>query len=143
MAGGGNQADGDARFQIAPMIDLILTLLVFFMSSVALKQTENELALLLPGIPPIIGKTTGAKIELMVVIEEDESLSVNGASLATGANRELTALRTLIREQIDLFDNTLPVVICPSPDARHVRIIEVLDACAAEGVKNISFGEKS
>ena len=32
MGGGGGGGDGDPEFQIAPMIDVLLVLLIFFMS---------------------------------------------------------------------------------------------------------------
>jgi biopolymer transport protein ExbD len=47
MGGGGGGGDGDPEFQIAPMIDVLLTLLIFFMSitSSQVEQLDNDLVL--------------------------------------------------------------------------------------------------
>lgn len=45
--GGGNSESGEPEFQIAPMIDVLLTLLIFFMSitSSQVEQLDNDLTL--------------------------------------------------------------------------------------------------
>jgi biopolymer transport protein ExbD len=47
MGGGGGGGDGEPEFQIAPMIDVLLTLLIFFMSitSSQVEQLDNDLKL--------------------------------------------------------------------------------------------------
>jgi biopolymer transport protein ExbD len=47
MGGGGGGGDGEPEFQIAPMIDVLLTLLIFFMSitSSQVEQLDNDLTL--------------------------------------------------------------------------------------------------
>jgi biopolymer transport protein ExbD len=37
------------------------------------------------------------------------------------------------------FGTTNPVIIQPAPDVRQERIVNVLNAAAAAGVKNLSF----
>jgi biopolymer transport protein ExbD len=138
MAGGGGGSDGDCGFQIAPMIDLILVLMVFFMSTVALKQVENELPIALPG--KALGDTPPSKVDLNVTIEADGSISLNGEAVADQADKELPTLRARLKEQVDLFDDKIPVVIIPQSDVKHGRVIDVLNACSAANIRNISFG---
>jgi hypothetical protein len=45
-----------------------------------------------------------------------------------------------LTEQITLFDDKIPVIISPQPDVNHSRVIDVLNACVAAHVKNITFG---
>lgn len=139
MAAGGEKADGDVGFQIAPMIDLILVLMVFFMSTVALKQVENELGITLPGTAQM-AKTQAAAVDLRIGIDLDGSISLNDAPIATASDKDLEQLRARLKEQVDLFGDKIPVVIVPQPDVPHHRIIDVLNACSATKVKNISFG---
>lgn len=140
MAGGGGGADGDVGFQIAPMIDLILVLLVFFMSTVALKQVENELGIQLPGTSSVKDSSASQKVEQTVSIDVDGSVSVNNEQVGNAQDRDLEGLRTKLKEQCALFGDSTPVIIVPGPDVLHARVIDVLNACSASGVKNISFG---
>jgi biopolymer transport protein ExbD len=140
MAGGGEKSDGDVGFQIAPMIDLILVLLVFFMSTVALKQIENELGIQLPGTTSAKDSSASQKVEQMVKIEGDNSVTVNDEQVGSGQDKDLQGLRAKLKEQTALFGDQTPVIIIPGPDVVHARVIDVLNACSASGVKNISFG---
>jgi biopolymer transport protein ExbD len=139
MAGVSSGSDGDMGFQIAPMIDLILVLMVFFMSTVALKQVENELGITLPGSKPL-SKTEAKNVDMNITIELDQSVSLNGDAMGAKEDEDLSNLREKLKEQIELFDDKIPVVITPNPDVPHKRVIEVLNACSAAKVKNLSFG---
>jgi biopolymer transport protein ExbD len=48
-------------------------------------------------------------------------------------------LRGKIKQCLDLFGEKQPIVIQPQPKVRQQRIVDVLNACAAVGVKNLSF----
>lgn len=140
MAVGGGNTDGDVGFQIAPMIDLILVLMVFFMSTVALKQVEQEIGVALPG--PVDGlKKTGAKdMPMNISIEPDGSVSMNEETLGDPQDAELPRLRERLIEQIKLYGDKIPVILSPYPDILHQRVVNVLNACTEAKVKNISFG---
>ncbi len=139
MAGGGGGSDGDVGFQIAPMIDLILVLMVFFMSTVALQQVENELGITLPGTG--VGKSEANKeVPMNIGIDEEGVVTLNSEPKGDPKDRDLPNLRAALREQVKLFNDKIPVVIIPQPDVPHRRVIDVLNACSDVGVKNISFG---
>lgn len=140
MAGGGEKADGDVGFQIAPMIDLILVLMVFFMTTVALKQVENELGITLPGQSAAMANTQVAKVDLRIGIDLDGSISLNDAPIGAPHDKDLLQLRSRLKEQVDLFGDKIPVTIVPQSEVPHRRIVDVLNACSATKIKNISFG---
>ena len=139
MAGSGGGADGDAGFQIAPMIDLILVLMVFFMSTVALKQVENELSIQLPGTS-LQSTDAAPTVELNIGIDPDGSVNVNNEPMGDAKDKKLEKLSARLKEQIKLFGEKSPVIIAPQPDATHGRVIDVLNACSVAKVQNISFG---
>jgi biopolymer transport protein ExbD len=139
MASGGGNADGDVGFQIAPMIDLILVLLVFFMSTVALKQVETELGIGLPG-KSLANTEAKLSVDMNIGIEADGSVTLNADPVGDAKDKDLQKLRDKLMEQIGLFDDKIPITICPQPDVVHSRVIDVLNACVGAKVKNITFG---
>ena len=48
MAGSVGSEDGDIGFQIAPMVDVVFVLMLFFMASAGVQVVEKELAMNLP-----------------------------------------------------------------------------------------------
>jgi biopolymer transport protein ExbD len=139
MAGGASNADGDVGFQIAPMIDLILVLMVFFMATVALKQVENELGIALPG-KGLANSQANQTVDLNIGIEMDGTVSLNNEPVGNPNDIDLQDLRARLKEQISLFDDRIPVVINPQPDVPHQRVVQVLNACSAAKVRNLCFG---
>jgi biopolymer transport protein ExbD len=51
MGGGGGGGDGEPEFQIAPMIDVLLTLLIFFMSITSAEVLKIDADITLPIAP--------------------------------------------------------------------------------------------
>lgn len=140
MANHDSGLEDDIGFQIAPMIDLILVLMVFFMSTVALKQVENELGITLPGKAPL-KQTDASRVGITVGIEVDGSVTLNSDLVGEPRDQKLSLLRTRLVEQVQLFDDKTPVIIAPQPSVPHGRVIDVLNACSAAKVKNIAFRE--
>ena len=48
MAGSVGSEDGDIGFQIAPMVDVVFVLMLFFMASAGQQVVERELSVALP-----------------------------------------------------------------------------------------------
>ncbi len=130
--------NGDLGFQIAPMVDVVFVLMLFFMASAGLQTAEKELGINLPS-----GRTaTGAEepiTPILVQIGSDGQVLINSQSFDTSESADLSATR----EQLKLlmsYGGRDPVIIQPAPDVRQERIMQVLAAAAAAGVKNLSFG---
>lgn len=139
MASVGNE-DGDAGFQIAPMVDVVFVLMLFFMASAGSQVAERELNINLPGSKSPSGVATALPpTPLMVDISPEGRVSVNGTVHGTGSDKDLNHLRELFKNTIVQFDNKDPVIIRPHADAKHERIMDVLNAAGASGVKNLSF----
>lgn len=137
MAGGGVSEDGDAGFQIAPMVDVVFVLLLFFMASAGSQVLEKELNISLPsGRAP---STSGVpSTPIIVVIQPNGEVVVNSQSY--GLSKELPELRKWIRDTIERFGDKDPFIIQPDPQTPHERIMDVLNAAQAAGVSKLSFG---
>ena len=138
MAGSVGSEDGDIGFQIAPMVDVVFVLMLFFMACAGQQVTENELNIALPsGAPATPGSTP--KTPILIDISADGQVTMNNQSFGTPADKNLTALRDWLQNAIAQYGGEDPVNIRPNAETRHERIIDVLNAAAAANVKNLSF----
>lgn len=135
MASSIHSQDGEVGFQIAPMVDVVFVLMLFFMACAGFRATERELNIALPkpaasGLPEEIAVT--------IDITSDGQVVANGQSFGVGSDKQLPALRSWLKT-VQGFDTKAPVFIRPSSDARHERIMDVLGACRAAGVEKVTF----
>jgi len=128
--------DGDIGFQIAPMVDVVFVLMLFFMASAGSQIVTKELSVNLPS--GVTGQSTGIT-PIVIEISGDGVVSMNTTSYGQPGDKNLPALRDWLKNAIDTFGDKDPVIIRPAPDAKHERIIDVLNAAAASGVKNLTF----
>ena len=134
MASSAASENGDPGFQIAPMVDVVFVLMLFFMASAGMKMREMELPIQLPGAgesvsPPIV-----------IAIDSDGRVSINEQTYGAAGDKSLGELRGWLRGVIAQFGIGEPVIIRPASDARHERIMQVLNAAAASGVVKVTFG---
>ena len=136
MAGSVGSEDGEIGFQIAPMVDVVFVLMLFFMASAGSQVVEKELNINLPA-----GKGAGGSTVTPIVIDvgSDGVVSMNNQPYGQPNDRTLTALRDWLKNAIETLGDKDPVIIRPSPDAKHERIIDVLNAAGASNVKNLTF----
>ncbi|MBI2437188.1 MAG: biopolymer transporter ExbD [Lentisphaerae bacterium] len=131
------EKDEPCQLQMGPMMDCTFLLLLYFIASSQIKIEEKYLGLLVPGNAP----TTPQPLmpELTVAIKENGQVFCNELPMGASDDRLLPLLQGKLKQCIDLFGEKQPVVIHPQPKVRQQRIIDVLAACAAAGVKNLSF----
>jgi biopolymer transport protein ExbD len=130
------------ELQIAPLIDVVFLLLIYFMVTAALIKKEGDISFMLPAN---IAQEDVVEIPVEVLIEigVDGTVQVEGMRFsASDRNLEslvgqLAGLKAIAASQHSPFF----VNILPNQDALHERIIDVMDACAAAGVKNLSFSK--
>jgi len=138
MSGSVGSEDGDVGFQIAPMVDVVFVLLLFFMAMAGTQQTELELSINLPGGgAPSKGPPS---TPIIIDINQDDSIVVNGKTFDSPTTKNLVQLQGWLSETIKMFGSKDPVIIRPSMETTQERIIDVLNAAAAAKVTNLSFG---
>jgi biopolymer transport protein ExbD len=139
MAGSVGSDEGDYGFQIAPMVDVVFVLMLFFMASAGMQVVEKELGINLPS-----GRSSGRagdipRTPIIIDISADGQVSMNNQGYGTADDKNLTPLREWLKNAIEQFGDKDPVIIRPAPEARHERVMDVLNAAAASGVKNLTF----
>ena len=134
MASSAASENGDPGFQIAPMVDVVFVLMLFFMASAGMRMREMELPIKVPGTgesksPPIV-----------IVIGSDGRVSINEKTYGTAGDQSLGDLRQWLTCVITQFGIEEAVIIRPASDVRHERLMQVLNATAASGVLKVTFG---
>ncbi len=124
-------------FQIAPMVDVVFVLMLFFMASAGIQRTEKELGINLPSGRAATNQTDPVT-PILVQIGSDGQVQIQSVSYDSPGSPDLPGVRDRLKELVS-YGGKDPVIIQPAPDVRQERVIQVLNAAAAAGVKNLSF----
>lgn len=129
-----------AELQIAPLIDVVFLLLIYFMVTASMIKKEADLSFMLPPITDT-SEPVAEPLEVLIEVSEIGEISINGIVYGqTGVNLDdLVATLITYREAAKASKSEFIVSILPSDKALHGRIIRVMDACAVAKVKNMSF----
>ena len=134
-------SDGNLGFQIAPMIDVVFVIMLFFMVMAGAVKVERELNTKLPGSAETSGPTDFVD-EIIINIAEDGEVTLNDEPMDPPSSREMTNLRgTLMRlkQASDAAKAPTLVTIVSEPEAKYSRTIDVLDALAVAAIENVTF----
>ncbi len=131
----------DVGFQIAPMIDVVFVILVFFMSLAAQIRIEQILQTKLPGMS-VAGTPTEFVDEQMLQVSEDGEVSLNDEIYDSPTSRDLPQLTSTLgqlKASSDAAKSKLVVTLISNPDSPYYRTIDVLNSLAVAGVTNVTF----
>ncbi len=133
--------DGNLGFQIAPMIDVVFVIMLFFMVMAGAVKVERELNSKLPAIAETTGPTDFVD-EMVINIAENGEVSLNDEPMDTATSKDMPTLRaTLMRlkQASDAAKSPTLVTIVSEPEAKYSRTIDVLDALAMAQIDNVTF----
>lgn len=128
----------DPEFQIAPMIDILLVLLVFFMSisSTQVLQTNDKVRL------PVAkeGKQAGGNESGLVIVNVLWSPLNNIGTLDVNGQKYNLAqeIAPLIKAEVSKTSTTR-VLIRADKDVKYDYLRSVLKAAALAGISNVTF----
>ena len=131
----------DIGFQIAPMIDVVFVILVFFMSLAAQIRIEQILQTKLPGLA-VAGTPTEFVDEQILQVSEDGEVTLNDEPFDDPADHalpQLTATLTQLKASSDAAKSKLVVTLISHPDSPYSRTIDVLNSLAAADVAHVTF----
>src|SRR3954454_1807644 len=127
---------GQAQFhhpgiQLAPLVDVLLLLLIFFLLTWNAARNENELDVKIPKASA--AKEKSAPIgDVIVNVKADGNVVVNRRTL-TGAD-----LGQMLQRLVKLNPDQA-VVIRGDEAGAYKNIINVLNVCSEAGVSNVAF----
>ena len=128
------------ELQITPLIDVVFLLVIFCRVTASLIKKEADLSFMLPAKVDTIDPIT-LPIEVLIEVNEGGDILINDMVFGRGTTNLDDLINTLLSYKVaaESSQSDLIVNILPADEAVHGRIVQVMDACAAADVKNMSF----
>ena len=147
MAGGGGGSEsGEPEFQVAPMIDVLLTILVFFMTITSAQVLKVDKTIQLP-IAKDAQKKDNTRAEAILNVRwklpPKKRTSFSTIALITNATEMVGPLKTARitgEKKVTAGANpTFRAVIRGDRDVPAIFVSQAMNACAEAGITDISF----
>jgi biopolymer transport protein ExbD len=146
MAGGGGGGDGEPEFQIAPMVDVLLVLLIFFMSITSAQVLKVDKSIELPLSANAL-KKDNQRAEAIVNVKWDASAKKASFSMddrlytdPAELSKALGAAKKAGETKVTQGPNpTFRCVIRGDREATARSISRAMNAAAEAGISDISF----
>src|SRR5215212_2181393 len=117
--------------QLAPLVDVLLLLLIFFLMTWNAARNENELDVKIPKASSAKEKSTPIG-DVVVNVKADGNVVVNRRTL-TGAE-----LSDMLKNLVQLYPDQA-VVIRGDETGAYKNVVGVLNICSEAGVTNVAF----
>ncbi len=130
-----SEPEGNLDFQIAPMVDVIFILILFFMCSAGATKVENELSLKLPGR---LSQDQPLRMldEQIIEIDENGQIILNNQQMNTAG---LSATLQRYKAISDDSKSATVITILTAKNTKYQRIIDVLNECAVAKIESVTF----
>ena len=147
MAGGGGGTDsGEPEFQIAPMIDVLLVILIFFMTITSASVLKVDKSITLPPAKNAQKKDNSRAEAIVNVRWKPETRRAEFVyedrvyPQAAAIVDQLKTARITGEKQITSGQNpTFRAVIRGDRDVPAIHVSQAMNACAEAGISDISF----
>lgn len=126
---------------IAPMIDVVFLLLVYFMVSSSIQKQEADMGFSLPAVVKS-SEPIAFPDEQVIEIDDEGQVSVNGYEYddpSSASYSDLALMLSRFREAALASQSTARVTIAPSDATPHQTVVRVMDACEEAGLEAVSF----
>src|SRR5687768_136190 len=117
--------------QLAPLVDVLLLLLIFFVMTWNAARNENELAVKVPKAS-CAKERTATMGDVVGNVEADGNVVVNRRTLS-GAE-----LGDMLRNRVQLYPEQA-VVIRGDESGAYKNVLGVLNICSGAGITNVAF----
>jgi biopolymer transport protein ExbD len=135
----------NAGFQIAPMIDVVFVIMLFFMVMANSVKVEYELKTALPGVAQTTNEEVVMPDEITIAVSEDGLVTMNeevyDAEIPPEAKKLPTLTDSLVRLKKDADDRNSKVLVTlvTEEQAKYGRIIDVMNALSKAKITNVTF----
>ena len=144
MAGGGGGGDGEPEFQVAPMIDVLLVLLIFFISITSTQVLRLDQSIRLPVASNAVKKSNTRNEAVVNVkwIDRKAVFNLNDRDFTRADDLVpvLTAARQAAATSGRASENPeFRLVIRGDKDCPALHVNRAMNAAAAAGISDIAF----
>ena len=118
-------------FPLAPMIDILFLLLIFFIATYAYQQVEREMSVALP----VSDESTSLEqstSDIIINITKEGNIIVNRRQVS------INQLKGLLEQASEVL-GVDSVLIRADKKTYHEYVVDVLDVCAGLDIKKVSF----
>jgi biopolymer transport protein ExbD len=139
MAGGGGGGDGEPEFQIAPMIDVLLVLLIFFMTITTAQVMEVDKEITLPVSPNAKPRDPKvAKHEMPINLRWDQATQKSALVVDEKIYEDWSEIIPYL-EQRKAQDDQLRIVIRGDHHLHASEVQKAMTLIGQAGISNIAF----
>lgn len=134
-------AEVNLGFQIAPMIDVVFVILLYFMVAAGSQQKENAHNTKLPGTEAPETETVMPD-EISIMIEDDGQVYLNDDPLDAPDQkdlRELASSLVQLKQASESANSKVLVTVYANELAKYERVVDVLDALTRARIEDVTF----
>ena len=135
------QAESNPGFQIAPMIDVVFVIMLFFMVMAGAVKVEHELKTTLPGNAET-AKETEMPDEITIGVAENGAITINEDPVGQPNDKTLENLYNEMSKMATAAKQSktkLLITVQAEEAAKYERVINVLDVLARADITNVTF----
>jgi biopolymer transport protein ExbD len=131
----------EPELNVAPLIDMVFLLLVYFMVSASLVKSEGDLGIRLPGMNPT-AEAVDMPDEQIVEVRANNRVYLNDREYDNFDSMDMPQLVAVLQRYkaaSDAAQSKAMITINGDDKATHQRVIDVMNACASAGITNVTF----
>ncbi len=132
-------------FQIAPMIDVVFVIMLFFMVMAGDVKVEHLLKTTLPGKTESFN-AENIPDEQSITIQDNGQVQLNEEDMDSPTNPampNLTAQMMRLKQNSEASKSLMIVTVTAKEKARYARVIDVMNALSRAHITNVTFGVAS
>ena len=137
MAGGGGGGEGEPEFQVAPMIDVLLTILIFFMTITSAQVLRVDKTIQLP-VAPMAQKKATDRTEAVINVRWKAATHTAEFVFDNKVYARVEDLTPILKPRHDA-DPKYRAVIRGDENVPAEAISRVMNACGEAGISDIAF----
>lgn len=130
-----NINENQSGFQLAPMVDVMFLLLIFFMVSSIYYQLEKNLEVKVPKAESG-SDVDRANVELIINIDKKGSYFVNNIKM------DIDGVREILSDIVNKFNQSQPIIIRCDKETPHKYFVKVFDVCQALEIDDVRIASE-